>query len=86
MSENRQPARILVAEDEANLRLVLQKELQRMGHDVTVLIGDITAKTETARLVVTGQMITDLIFLGAGLRIILGAVGRGRQRRQQREP
>ncbi|HEX8188705.1 MAG TPA: sigma-54 dependent transcriptional regulator [Pyrinomonadaceae bacterium] len=34
MSENRQPARILVAEDEANLRLVLQKELQRMGHDV----------------------------------------------------
>jgi DNA-binding NtrC family response regulator len=34
LSENRQPARILVAEDEANLRLVLQKELQRMGHDV----------------------------------------------------
>ena len=37
MSENRQPARILVAEDEANLRLVLQKELQRMGHDVRVV-------------------------------------------------
>jgi DNA-binding NtrC family response regulator len=36
LSENRQPARILVAEDEANLRLVLQKELQRMGHDVRV--------------------------------------------------
>ncbi|HEX3558005.1 MAG TPA: sigma-54 dependent transcriptional regulator [Pyrinomonadaceae bacterium] len=36
MSENRQPARILVAEDESNLRLVLQKELQRMGHDVRV--------------------------------------------------
>jgi DNA-binding NtrC family response regulator len=31
-----QPARILVAEDESNLRLVLQKELQRMGHDVRV--------------------------------------------------
>ena len=31
-----QPARILVAEDEANLRLVLQKELQRMGHEVRV--------------------------------------------------
>jgi DNA-binding NtrC family response regulator len=29
-----QPARILVAEDEANLRLVIQKELQRLGHDV----------------------------------------------------
>ncbi|MDQ5839251.1 MAG: sigma-54 dependent transcriptional regulator [Acidobacteriota bacterium] len=35
-SENRQPARILVAEDESNLRLVLQKELQRMGHEVRV--------------------------------------------------
>jgi uncharacterized protein involved in exopolysaccharide biosynthesis len=31
-----QPARILVAEDESNLRLVLQKELQRMGHEVRV--------------------------------------------------
>jgi len=29
-----QQARILVAEDEQNLRVVLQKELQRMGHDV----------------------------------------------------
>jgi len=36
LSQNTQPARILVAEDEANLRLVLQKELQRMGHDVKV--------------------------------------------------
>jgi DNA-binding NtrC family response regulator len=36
LSENRQPAKILVAEDEANLRLVIQKELQRMGHDVRV--------------------------------------------------
>ncbi|HEX6625068.1 MAG TPA: sigma-54 dependent transcriptional regulator [Pyrinomonadaceae bacterium] len=42
MSENLQPqsapptARILVAEDESNLRLVLQKELQRMGHEVRV--------------------------------------------------
>ncbi|HYE12976.1 MAG TPA: sigma-54 dependent transcriptional regulator [Pyrinomonadaceae bacterium] len=32
--QNTQPARILVAEDEANLRLVIQKELQRMGHEV----------------------------------------------------
>ncbi len=30
------PTRILVAEDEANLRLVIQKELQRMGHRVQV--------------------------------------------------
>jgi hypothetical protein len=48
----------------------------------TVGFGDITAKTEAARLVVTGQMIADLIFLGFGLRIIVGAVGRGLQQRQ----
>ena len=46
----------------------------------TVGFGDITAKTETARLVVTGQMIADLIILGLGIKIILGAVSRGRQR------
>jgi len=51
----------------------------------TVGFGDITAKTETARLVVTGQMITDLIVLGIGIKIILGAVTRGQQRRRQRQ-
>ena len=35
MSENR-GARLLVAEDEANLRLVIQKELQRLGYRVDV--------------------------------------------------
>lgn len=51
----------------------------------TVGFGDISAKTETARLVVTGQMIADLLILGLGIRIILGAVSRGQQRRQQRQ-
>ena len=46
----------------------------------TVGFGDITAKTETARLVVTGQMLADLIVLGLGLKVIVGAVRRGRQR------
>ena len=46
----------------------------------TVGFGDITAKTEAARLVVTGQMIADLIIIGLGLRVIVGAVQRGRQR------
>jgi hypothetical protein len=49
----------------------------------TVGFGDITAKTEAARLVVTGQMVADLVILGLGIRIILGAVTRGRQRQQQ---
>ena len=46
----------------------------------TVGFGDITAKTGAARLVVTGQMITDLIILGLGIRIIVGAVRRGQHR------
>jgi voltage-gated potassium channel len=48
----------------------------------TVGFGDISAKSEAARLVVTGQMLADLIVLGLGIRVILGAVGRGRQRQQ----
>jgi hypothetical protein len=47
----------------------------------TVGFGDITAKTEAARLVVTGQMIIDLVILGLGARVVVGAVTRGRQRR-----
>jgi len=46
----------------------------------TVGFGDITAKTEAARLLVTVQMIIDLIILGFGARVILGAVSRARQR------
>jgi Ion channel len=45
----------------------------------TVGFGDITAKTEAARLVVTSQMIADLLIIGLGIRIILGAVTRSRQ-------
>ena len=47
----------------------------------TVGFGDITPKSNAARLVVTGQMIADLIILGLAIRIILGAVRRGQQRR-----
>ena len=49
----------------------------------TVGFGDITAKTEAARLVVTGQMVTDLVIVGVGIRIIAGAVTRGEQRRRR---
>ena len=50
----------------------------------TVGFGDITAKTEAARLVVTGQMIIDLIIIGIGAKIILGAVQQSRQRQPER--
>jgi voltage-gated potassium channel len=45
----------------------------------TVGFGDITAKTQAARLVVTGQMITDLVILAVAIKIIVGAVSRSRQ-------
>jgi voltage-gated potassium channel len=49
----------------------------------TVGFGDITAKSEPARVVLIVQMLADLAFLGAGLRVLLGAVQRGRERRSQ---
>lgn len=45
----------------------------------TVGYGDITAASQTARLVVTVQMILDLLFLGVGIRVFIGAVQRARQ-------
>ncbi len=44
----------------------------------TVGFGDISAETETARLVVTTQMLLDLVVLGLGIQVILGAVKRGK--------
>ena len=43
--------------------------------------GDITARSETARVVLIVRMLADLAILGAGLRVLLGAVQRGRERR-----
>jgi voltage-gated potassium channel len=45
----------------------------------TVGFGDITAKSEAARVVVIVQMLADLALLGAGVKVLLGAVQRGRQ-------
>ena len=49
----------------------------------TVGFGDITATSQTARLIVTVQMILDLIVLGLGIRVFLGAVQRGRNKTQR---
>ena len=45
----------------------------------TVGFGDITAKSEAARVVLIVQMLADLALLGAGIRVLVGAVQRGRQ-------
>jgi voltage-gated potassium channel len=49
----------------------------------TVGFGDIVPKSQTARLIVTGQMVVDLIIIGIGAKIILGAVTRGRRRQPE---
>jgi voltage-gated potassium channel len=46
----------------------------------TVGFGDITAKTEAARLVVTGQMMLDLLILGLVLQLVVNAIKIGQQR------
>jgi voltage-gated potassium channel len=47
----------------------------------TVGFGDITAATDPARLVVTAQMLLDVILLGFGVRVFAGAVSLARERR-----
>jgi voltage-gated potassium channel len=52
----------------------------------TVGFGDITAKTDPARLVVTAQMFLDLVLLGFGARVVVGAVKLGRRRNTPHRP
>jgi len=47
----------------------------------TVGFGDITAKSEAARLVVTVQMWLNLVFLGLVVRLVVNAVKFNQQRR-----
>jgi voltage-gated potassium channel len=44
----------------------------------TVGFGDINPRGELARLVVTAQMLLNLVILGLGIQVILGAAKRGR--------
>ena len=52
----------------------------------TVGFGDIAPQEEAARLLVTGQMLLDLVILGLGIQVILGAVQRGRAAPEDSEP
>ena len=47
----------------------------------TVGFGDITPTVESARIIVMIQMLGDLLVLGAGLKLLLGAVQRSEKRR-----
>lgn len=46
----------------------------------TVGFGDISAHAQTARAIVTVQMVVDLIIIGIGIRVLLGAVRIGLER------
>ena len=48
----------------------------------TVGFGDITTKTDTARLIVSIQMLADLAVIAIVARLILAAVNRAQQRNQ----
>jgi hypothetical protein len=48
----------------------------------TVGFGDIAATSQTARMIVTAQMLLDLVVLGLGIRVFIGAVQHARQQRQ----
>jgi hypothetical protein len=50
----------------------------------TVGFGDITPKSQAARLVVTGQIVVDLAIIGIGVRLLTTAVQIGQQRRSNR--
>jgi voltage-gated potassium channel len=52
----------------------------------TVGFGDIVARTQPARILVTVQMAGDLIVLGLGLKIIIGAARVGQSRRSAGVP
>ena len=52
----------------------------------TVGFGDITATSESARLLVSAQMILDLVLLGLGIRVISRAVNVGMARNQASGP
>ena len=51
----------------------------------TVGFGDISAVSDLARVLVTVQMVGDLVLIGLVLRVFLTAVDRGRRRAAERE-
>jgi hypothetical protein len=51
----------------------------------TVGFGDITATTEGARALVTGQMVAGIVIVGIGARIIVDAVKHGRRQQPVQE-
>ncbi|MFC6599743.1 potassium channel family protein [Kitasatospora paranensis] len=52
----------------------------------TVGFGDITARSEVARVLTTGQMLGDLLLIGVAAKVLLGAVQEGMRRQSGSAP
>ncbi|MFI0960425.1 potassium channel family protein [Streptomyces sp. NPDC021080] len=52
----------------------------------TVGFGDITARSETARVLVTGQMAVNVLLIGVAARQLVSAVQQGRHQQQASRP
>lgn len=48
----------------------------------TVGFGDIAPRSDLARIVVTAQIVIDLLLIGAGVRLLVGAINAGKRRGQ----
>ena len=79
---------IMSSNDPANFDTSSLSRIDGLYFTVTVFasvgFGDITATSQTARVVVMVQMILDLGVLGLGVRLLAGAVDIGRRRRSTR--
>ena len=75
---------VMAAADPSNFNVETLTRTDSLYFTVTIFatvgFGDITAASEAARILVTTQMILDLIVLGLGIRILVGAVDVGRQK------
>jgi voltage-gated potassium channel len=75
---------LMAADDPSNFNVETLTRTDSLYFTVTIFatvgFGDITAASGAARILVTAQMILDLIVLGLGIRIFVSAVEVGRQK------
>jgi voltage-gated potassium channel len=74
----------MAADDPSNFTVETLTRTDSLYFTVTIFstvgFGDISPASEAARILVTAQMILDLIMLGLGIRIFVGAIEVGRQK------
>ena len=75
---------LMAADDPSNFTVETLTRTDSLYFTVTIFstvgFGDISPASQAARILVTAQMILDLIVLGLGIRILVGAVDVGRQK------